>query len=667
MYLDELTIVRQEVGYGQLGLYGSLGYEDKSVRVRDHYYPHALSAHAPSRLGFELAGRFMSFHSLVALNEDLAYNGAAVDFSVLLDGARIAVVRGVSAGQPPRQIVADVTGGQHLELVVETDHLDSCHSVWLDPHVSDTTLANRETLTDCLGRVEMPLPGVPLHAERCIATVVSPGYERHLDNMLGSLYANGQCQDALVVVFAINPDAACQEVADKYRCELVPCTAWEPLTPSVKSVLYSAAQVVDAEQFLCLDADVLILGDLRPLFAALRVCAEDSVLVCRDDYITQSAATLEEALCTFYGGAVGDIAYLLGKESDAEAAYPLVINDGVFAARRAGLLAVDRLLRGMHLPTHEWMHREPFRSTRNQFMFNLALARLRCGVRMDGGYNAFSGMGDVGYGEYAGRTQIVQRGKPVSILHFAGSGRHAYPELQSQYAQVAGPLVCAYHEDGYAAFLAALRAWIGRHGRHVLGWSFYGTGDGCDGRVRDASTFPLLAALHYLVRANGCSRILETGTGRGVSTACLASALAHRSEGRVVTLDTHILEERGDLWKNLPASIQTCIEPRQCASLDGMRAALALGETYQAALLDSVHTGEYVWEEFQLATQLVCEGGLILIHDAQWEGGTVEEGLRSIMAAGYGVTRLWTAREGYAEDNGMGLAVIENRRYTAGG
>ena len=32
------------------------------------------------------------------------------------------------------------------------------------------------------------------------------------------------------------------------------------------------------------------------------------------------------------------------------------------------------------------------------------------------------------------------------------------------------------------------------------------------------------ANLHYLVRSNGCVRVIEAGTARGVSAACLASA-----------------------------------------------------------------------------------------------------------------------------------------------
>jgi hypothetical protein len=143
----------------------------------------------------------------------------------------------------------------------------------------------------------------------------------------------------------------------------------------------------------------------------------------------------------------------------------------------------------------------------------------------------------------------------------------------------------------------------------------------------------------------------------------MASAIAHRSQGRIVTFDIGEDSRRAELWSALPENIRCCIELRTMDSVQGMRGAIARGERYQAALLDSLHTAEQVWAEFQLAAQLVCPGGLILVHDVCYAPGTVEQALQQIEAAGYGVTRLWTAEAGVPEDDHLGLAVIENRRH----
>ena len=140
---------------------------------------------------------------------------------------------------------------------------------------------------------------------------------------------------------------------------------------------------------------------------------------------------------------------------------------------------------------------------------------------------------------------------------------------------------------------------------------------------------PLLATLHYLIRANGCVRVLETGTARGISAACLASAVAHRIGGARRHARSVLFEGREELWAMLPESFRSCIESRRIGSLEGMRMALDAGEVYEAVLLDSVHEAEFVWAEFQLAAELVCPGGLILIHDATYANGTVPATARS--------------------------------------
>jgi predicted O-methyltransferase YrrM len=283
-----------------------------------------------------------------------------------------------------------------------------------------------------------------------------------------------------------------------------------------------------------------------------------------------------------------------------------------------------------------------------------------CGVEADPAYNVQLHVCDAEVTSTGDRLAATALGRDVKVLHFSGTGRQKFPSLRNLFARIPDPLAASIDRDDYAAFLASLRRWVGRRGLSSLIWSFYGTPDGYGGRVRDRTMFPLLASLHYLIRANGCSRVLETGTARGVSAACLASAIARRG-GRVVTFDRDDIEGRAELWDLLPSEMRAAIEPRTGDAIDGMTAALTAGERFHAALLDSDHSADHVCREFLLATKLVCPGGLILLHDACFAGGEVPRALAAIEQRGYGVVRLWTADEGMCEDNGLGLAVIENR------
>jgi predicted O-methyltransferase YrrM len=480
-----------------------------------------------------------------------------------------------------------------------------------------------------------------------------------MDDMLGSLYANGHCQDALVIIFALDPDLACMRLAAKYQAMLIPCRPLSPINAMCKALLYSVAQVINAEKFLCLDSDMLILGDLRPVFAALDACPSGSILTCREGN-GQGFTNLHHAYQSVYWGTSDDWENVFSGTTE-EAAYPLVVNDGLFAGSRTALLALDGVIRAIPKAA-EWSDKHRNNWWRNQFVFNLALARLRCGMELDSTYNVQLHVQEVKLSEQHKQIQADWHGRAVRVLHFSGAGRQKYPAWRGRFARIGDPVVGRSHGDAYSTFLEALRIWVGQNGLASLAWSFYGKTDGKTADVKDISTFALLALLHYLIRTNGCVRVFETGTARGVSAACLASAVAHRSGGQIVSFDPYPHPERTDLWSLLPIEFQNCIEQRAVGSVEGMASAIDAGERYDAALLDSIHTEEHVWDEFQLATRLVCPGGLILIHDVYYIHGTVEAAIQRIKAAGYGVVRLWTAESGVAEDDHLGLAVIENRK-----
>ena len=659
IYLDTLPLVDAHVGYGNLGLGGLLGYEDKHVSAQDTHYPHALSAHAPSRLVFRIDGAFQDFEALVALNDDAPPGVSAADFTVFADGRLAGVALNVIAGGPPRVLSADVRSARILELSVETAQWDFCHAVWLNPSLTPATPGMApEPIPDCLERAAVRPPADMPSADRCIATVASPGFEMLLDDMLGSLTANGLCQDALLVVFCAGDPASIAPVAAKYHARLIHCRPLAAAGISIKSVLYSAARVINAGRFLCLDADVLVLRDLRPLFAMLEACSDGAILASREQN-DRVFGNLGEAFEHLYHGDPEEARVLL---TGREAAYPLVVNDGVFAGTRAALLALDTSIRAMPA-LREWMDRPPTVGWRCQFLFNAALARLDCGVEIHPTYNLQLNRREVRMFRSGGRVKAEWKAKreEAKVLHFNGDGRRRHDAWHGLYARIADPLSGPSQGDGYADFLAALRGWIGLHGLRSMAWSFYGTPDGKGARVTDSGTLPLLALLHYLIRSNGCTRVLETGTARGVSAACLASAVAHRPEACVVTFDPSHEAARDELWAALPAPMRCCIQARETGSLEGMGEAIARGERYEAALLDSVHTAEHVWAEFELAKQLVCPGGLILIHDARCAAGTVSGALDRIQADGYGVARLWAAETSVPEDARLGLAVVENR------
>jgi hypothetical protein len=214
---------------------------------------------------------------------------------------------------------------------------------------------------------------------------------------------------------------------------------------------------------------------------------------------------------------------------------------------------------------------------RNQFLFNLALARLDCGIELDQTFNVQLHAVHVDLTTPAGRPRAEWHGRPVRILHANGHGRDRYARLRGLYS-IADPPVGA-EPDAYSAFAAALQAWQGRHGH-----------DRANG----------LALLHHLVRESGCTTVLDSGAARGVPAACSASAVWGRPDARVVTFAPPSVA-RDELWASLPQS--ACIEARE---LDAWEALRETGERFDACVLDRP-------EQLELAAGLVRPGGPVLV------------------------------------------------------
>ena len=421
MYLDQLEIKEQAVGYGTVGMGGALGYDGLNVNVQRQERQHAISAHAPSRLVFACDGRFQQFSCSVALSDDVAHLGSSADFIVLADGRVAGVAPQVRAGDPPRELSVNVNHCRQLELVTQSLQWSFCHSVWIDPQAFTETEVSPDW-GDALKRVRVRrLLRLP-RAEHCIATVVSAGYGDLLEGLLGSLRAQNLPPETLIVVFNIGNDARCSQIIARHHAYEIGCDPLARYNAAIKSVLYSVASLVDAEKFICLDSDMIVLNDLSGVFDAIDAHAPDSILIVRDAFLTNG--NLLKQLGEHYRGDRNDLNLLLGSISD-EGNYELIVNDGLFAGSRQALLGVDNLMRNMPYAA-AWIDYYADHGWRNQFVFNLVLARLRCGIELDPRYNLQMHMNNAEPEVIDSRLQALWRGRRAHVLHFCGWGRDKY-------------------------------------------------------------------------------------------------------------------------------------------------------------------------------------------------------------------------------------------------
>ena len=425
MLLSDLPERSAEVGYGRLGVRGDLGYENGRVHFGGTAQIQAISAHGPSRIVYQLDGRYRRFDARVAFNQDVAGRDTHAHFLVCADGREIACAPLLRPKDGARELSGDVRGASKLELIVLTDRWEYCHSLWLDARVSgEPPPVPLTTWEDPLHRARIHLLMPKPNANRCVATVVSPGFEEHLHDLLWSLRTFGKCDDALVVVFAVNPNERCHALARNYKATIVECQPSAGIGLAIKSLLYAVASVIDAQWYLCLDADTLILGSLDPIFAACELAPPGRILVCREANHTEPWR-LGSAIRQIYYGREEDLGRIVGDTVNDESEYPLVVNDGVFAGGKQALLALEAQIRRMPHGV-SWMENTSRGCWwRNQFLFNLALARLRNGWELDNVFNVQLHTHDV---VINGETEARFRGRPVHILHLCGVGKHKHVE-----------------------------------------------------------------------------------------------------------------------------------------------------------------------------------------------------------------------------------------------
>ncbi len=285
-----------------------------------------------------------------------------------------------------------------------------------------------EGIVDCLGRSRIIPPQPSIEAPVCIATVASVGFADMLDDLLESLRLNADCADAAVVVFLVDGDAACRSVALKHGALIAECRSVARINTAVKSALYSVAEVIGAEKFVCLDADMFVLASLQPVLDALDVLPDDAILCCAEGD-RPHFRDLEQALLTIYSGGTDDFGRLLG-DPDGEPGYPLVVNEGFFAGSRTALDGLAETLRSMR-GVSEWIDQRPDNWWRSQFIFNLALARRRCGVQLHPTYNVQLHVQEVDVDWSAGHARALANGQPVRVVHFNGGGRNKRARYRS--------------------------------------------------------------------------------------------------------------------------------------------------------------------------------------------------------------------------------------------
>lgn len=282
------------------------------------------------------------------------------------------------------------------------------------------------TELDCLQRMEIEPPQVPIRCARALTTVITPGYEPMLHQLLDSWERWGRSPNVQWVVFCV--DDSYESMAGRANIVRVRCHGMERACSAVKGAVYSAARYIEAPSIIQIETDMMVLASFEPLWSLLENTHPQTMAATRPQ-VPQNALRcdrLSETLA-IQGARVSDLEFLTG---DPNANGVFRFNGGLLAGTRDAWLEVDRRIRDM-APWSLMFTEGGFRLWfTEEFILNLALGHVHNLVELRPCWNVqvFGPEPDMWF--QSERTEQGMRysrnGETARVLHFLTDSRN-YP------------------------------------------------------------------------------------------------------------------------------------------------------------------------------------------------------------------------------------------------
>lgn len=607
MLLCNLIPSHTDYSYGTLGLNGKLGHDDIYVSVKSRHHTSSIAFHPPGKITYDLSGDYDHFTTMIGFN-DTSFPGLKADFLVYADDVLIAAACGVCVDEQPREISVNLNKARKLELVVETSTPQGCHPVWITPSLHTVSMAR---IPGVLSRAWGVAPSILPSCEKCIFTTLTPNFVPLLDDMLGSLYLNGDCQDASIFVFTLNADEKCRRLISKYNATLIPITVEDTNTLILKSLVYSIASFVNADYYLMLDADMLILKSLKSVFETIKASNEPNILVCRE-YTIPHNSTLRHLIThdiyPYHGSPFEDIFLRIGDEGEST----FIVNGGLIAGSKKAWLSLDNTMR-TYLPNSTiWDTQKQGITWREQAIFNLALAKTQHYSELSPYLNVQLLHATPDIKEEEGMIIAFENRQPVSILHFNGApGKEKYKHFSGKFSHLPS---CKFGINDIGAFT-----------------NFAQTIFSCAKSIKNKphlrsnyfdidelpSNIHLYKYVFDLVAESDKPKILEVSSRAGLMTKCLVASVK-QSDGTVTSIESNTSDDFYEIAEsntNAPNSRHNHIDGDILVSLKNFEEE---SEQFDLILCGTHGNVRTICSQIILANKLLSSNGACYVIDSKY-------------------------------------------------
>ncbi len=292
---------------------------------------------------------------------------------------------------------------------------------------------------DCLERMEVERPDPPIHCERCVCTVVSPGYEAMTEVMLDTLACYGRSPEARVVVFTV--DDSYHTLSHRTDITRIRCRSLERLSAAVKGALYSASRFIKSEKILTLESDMLVVDSLQPLWALLDVVCPTVLLGSRPGQ-SQARFKMLPHMTNIMKAKRSDMEFITGL---ADFDSPFWFNGGVIAGAQAAFMRLDTEMRRLAPYSILWMEGGSPVAFTDEYLMNLCLSLMNNSAEFAGTFNQqFYDLERDRWVQTVTTSEgstYRQDGYPSRILHMISTARELMWEIKSEIDESLQPAV----------------------------------------------------------------------------------------------------------------------------------------------------------------------------------------------------------------------------------
>ena len=352
MFLSRTTPIEKKTGYGELGLNGTLGFEDKFIAIKGQKFLNSLSVHSNSELIYDLDAKYSWMTIGCAIN-DTGSDYVSIDFQIWSGKELLGIANGIKQENGIIYLDVNLDGVRQLKLITHSNTHQHAHSVWIEPLLFKT---KPMYTSGPVGKIRIPINVMPkAKFKTAIAMCVAEDKVEMALKTLSSFYAFNDGSKTPLILYYFNLSEDVMRKFSTFKPFWVKCEMVVKSNPGTEqTVLYKTHYVVNADYYISLTPGVIFFDNVMPLVDIFNVTPVYNVVapLYKPNFITTIESSMVEPGLNLYVSSRGDVEKLRINENERH--YSTVVNSAFFLASKKAMMAMDSTIKTFYPYLAEW-------------------------------------------------------------------------------------------------------------------------------------------------------------------------------------------------------------------------------------------------------------------------------------------------------------------------